>query len=59
MAPSKRKRDTPRPATDPGRWRQVTGGLNIRRKPEPKGLEKVLSKVPLLGGKLAGKARKR
>jgi hypothetical protein len=36
----------------------VKGGLNIRREPEPKGLEKMLSKLPF-ANKLARKARKR
>jgi hypothetical protein len=58
MASSTRRRDTPRPATDPGRWSRVKGGLNIRREPEPKGLEKMLSKLPF-ANKLARKARKR
>jgi hypothetical protein len=58
MASSTRKRDTPRPANDPGRWSRVKGGLNIRREPEPKGLQKALGKLPF-GSKLAKRFAKR
>src|SRR3954466_5236944 len=42
-----KRRMAPRPATDPNRWRQVTGGRNIRRQPQKSTLQKALRMLPL------------
>jgi hypothetical protein len=44
---TQRRRTAPRPATDPNRWSKVTGGRNIRRQPQPSGLQKALGMLPL------------
>jgi hypothetical protein len=36
----------PRPATDPNRWNQLTGGRNINRKPKQSNLQKAVGKLP-------------
>jgi hypothetical protein len=36
----------PRPATDPGRWSQITGGRNIRRQPKQSNLQKAVGMLP-------------
>src|SRR3954447_10171786 len=42
-----RRRMAPRPATDPKRWSKVTGGRDIRRQPQPSGLQKAFGMLPL------------
>ena len=37
----------PRPATDPNRWRQVTGGRNIRRQPQKSTFQKAFGMLPM------------
>jgi hypothetical protein len=39
-------RTAPRPATDPNRWRQVTGGRSIRRQPKQSNLQKAMGMLP-------------
>ena len=36
----------PRPATDPHRWSQLTGGRNINRKPQQSHLQKAMGMLP-------------
>ncbi len=36
----------PRPATDPHRWSQLTGGRNINRKPKQSNLQKAMGALP-------------
>ena len=45
----------PRPATDPNRWTQVTGGRDIRRKPQQSNIQKALGMLPF--GKKAAPAK--
>src|SRR3954452_22401000 len=52
---TQRRRMAPRPATDPNRWSKVTGGRNIRRQPQPSGLQKAFGMLPL--GKKAAPTR--
>ena len=37
----------PRPATDPHRWSQLTGGRNINRKPKQSNLQKAMGMLPI------------
>jgi hypothetical protein len=50
-----KRRMAPRPATDPKRWSKVSGGRNIRRQPQPSGLQKALGMLPF--GKKAAPAK--
>ena len=43
---TQKRRMAPRPATDPNRWRQVSGGRRINRKHQPSGMEKMLGMLP-------------
>ena len=45
----------PRPATDPHRWSQLSGGRNIRRKPKQSSLQKAMAMLPV--GKKAAPSR--
>ncbi len=36
----------PRPATDPNRWKQVSGGRSIRRKPQKSNMQKAMGMLP-------------
>jgi len=48
MATSTQKRRTaPRPATDPKRWSNVTGGRSIRRQPQQSNLQKAMAMLPI------------
>jgi hypothetical protein len=40
-------KNRPRPATDPNRWRQVTGGRGIRRQPQKSNLQKAMGMLPI------------
>src|SRR4051794_37393632 len=44
---TQKRRATPRPATDPNRWRQVTGGRSIRRPPQKSNLQKALGMLAI------------
>ena len=37
---------SPRPAIDPNRWKQVSGGRSIRRKPQKSNLQKAMGMLP-------------
>ena len=45
----------PRPATDPNRWSQLTGGRNINRKPKQSNMHKAMGMLPF--GKKATPAK--
>ena len=47
----------PRPATDPHRWSQLTGGRNINRKPKQSNLQKAMGALPF--GKKAAPTKSR
>jgi hypothetical protein len=44
---TQKRRSAPRPATDPNRWRQVTGGRSIRRQPKQSNLQKAMGMLPI------------
>src|SRR5829696_1468382 len=41
-----KRRMSPRPATDPNRWKQVAGGRSIRRQPKQSNLQKAMGMLP-------------
>ena len=43
---TQKRRNAPRPGTDPARWRNVTGGRNIRRRPQQSNVQKALGRLP-------------
>jgi hypothetical protein len=47
----------PRPATDPNRWKQVSGGRSIRRKPQKSNMQKAMGMLPFGKKATPGKSK--